>query len=86
MVINKGASGSAPATVTLANVTHGTASQVWQLTSANAITRLADVPVSGGARADGDAAGAERHAVRHPARHHADRPARGADRRPHRLP
>ena len=41
---------SAPTTVTLANSAHGAASEVWQLTSANAITRLADVPVSGGTR------------------------------------
>jgi hypothetical protein len=45
MVINK-ATASASTTVTLANVAHGAASQVYQLTSANAITRLADVPVS----------------------------------------
>ena len=29
--------------MTLANAAHGAASEVWQLTSANAITRLADV-------------------------------------------
>ncbi len=46
MVVNKGAA-SAPTTVTLANATHGAASEVWQLTAANAITRLADVPVTG---------------------------------------
>ncbi len=45
MVVNKGAA-SAPTTVTLANAAHGAASEVWQLTSANAISRLADVPVS----------------------------------------
>ncbi len=37
------------------------------------------------ARPDGDAAGAERHAVRDPARHRARRPAGGAHRRPHRA-
>jgi hypothetical protein len=47
MVINKALSGSASATITLANVSHGAAAQAWQLTSANAITRLADVAVSG---------------------------------------
>jgi O-glycosyl hydrolase len=46
MVVNKGAA-SAPTTVTLANAAHGAASEVWQLTAANAIARLADVPVSG---------------------------------------
>jgi hypothetical protein len=45
MVVNKGAA-SAPTTVTLANAAHGAASEVWQLTAANAITRLADVPVT----------------------------------------
>ena len=47
MVINKALSGSAAATITLANVSHGATSQAWQLTAANAITRLADVAVSG---------------------------------------
>jgi hypothetical protein len=28
-------------------VSHGAAAEAWQLTAANAITRLADVPVSG---------------------------------------
>jgi hypothetical protein len=45
MVVNKGAA-TASTTVTLANAAHGAASEVWQLTSANAITRLADAPVS----------------------------------------
>ena len=36
-----------PVTVTLANVTHRGTAQAWQLTSANAITRLADVTMSG---------------------------------------
>ena len=42
MVVNKSTT-SAPTTVTLANVAHGDAGEVWQLTAANAITRLADV-------------------------------------------
>ena len=48
MIINKALSGSTPVTVSLANFIAGAAAQAWQLTSANAITRLADVPVSGG--------------------------------------
>ena len=46
MVINKVA-GSTPVTLSLANFTAGGAAQVWQLTSANAINRLADVAVTG---------------------------------------
>ena len=46
MVINKIA-GSTPVTLSLANFTAGAAAQVWQLTSANAINRLADVAVTG---------------------------------------
>ncbi len=46
MVVNK-STASAPTTVTLANAPHGGTGEVWQLTSANAITRLADVAVSG---------------------------------------
>ena len=45
VVVNKGAA-AASTTVTLANAAHGAASEMWQLTSANAITRLADAPVS----------------------------------------
>ena len=45
MVINKIA-GSTPVTLSLANFTAGAAAQVWQLTSANAINRLADVAVT----------------------------------------
>jgi len=48
-VINKGASASAPVTLALANFAPGAAAQAWQLASASAITRLADVPVAGGA-------------------------------------
>jgi hypothetical protein len=45
MVINKGTAATA-ATVALANVTPGAAAEAWQLTSSNAIARLADLPVS----------------------------------------
>jgi len=48
MVINKVLSGSTPATVNLANFPAGPAAHVWQLTAANVITPLADVPVAGG--------------------------------------
>lgn len=47
MVINKQLSTSAPIAVSLASFTPGTHAQAWQLTSANAITRLSDVAVSG---------------------------------------
>jgi PKD repeat protein len=47
MVIAKVLSGSTPVTINLSNFAAGTAAQVWQLTSANAINRLADVAVSG---------------------------------------
>ena len=47
MVIAKSLSGSTPATITLANFVHGGTAQAWQLTAANAITRLPDVGVSG---------------------------------------
>ena len=46
MVISKGLSGSTPVTVTLTNFAPATSAQVWQLTSANTISRLADVPVT----------------------------------------
>jgi hypothetical protein len=46
MAVNK-STASAPITVTLANAVHGATGEVWQLTSANAITRLADIAVSG---------------------------------------
>ena len=48
-VINKSASASAPVTLSLANFTPGPTAQAWQITSANAITQLAAVPVAGGA-------------------------------------
>jgi hypothetical protein len=47
IVISKNPAGSTPATINLANFTHGGSSQVWQLTAANAITRLPDIAVSG---------------------------------------
>ena len=40
MVISKSPTGSTPATINLANFSHGGSSQVWQLTAANTITRL----------------------------------------------
>jgi O-glycosyl hydrolase len=47
MVIAKSLSGSTPTTITLANAVQGGTAQAWQLTAANAITRLPDVGVSG---------------------------------------
>lgn len=47
LVISKYLSSTTPATINLANVAHRGTAQVWQLTSANAITRLADLSVSG---------------------------------------
>ena len=47
MAISKVLSGSTPVTVSLANAVPGAAAQVWQLTSANTIARLTDVPLSG---------------------------------------
>jgi hypothetical protein len=46
MVIHKRLSGSAPVTLSLAGFAVGGKAQVWQLTSANAITRLADLTLS----------------------------------------
>jgi hypothetical protein len=46
MVINKVAGTTQNATIGLANLTASGPAQVWQLTSANAITRLTDVPVT----------------------------------------
>ena len=48
MVINKYLSGSTPATINLSNFTAQGTAQVWQLTSTNTITRLADKTLSGG--------------------------------------
>jgi PKD repeat protein len=47
MVISKVLSGSTPFTVNLANFSAASPAQAWQLTASNAITRLADVTVSG---------------------------------------
>jgi hypothetical protein len=49
MVISKYLSGTTPASVQLANFNAGGTAQVYQLTSANTITRLADATVSSGA-------------------------------------
>jgi PKD repeat protein len=47
MVISKLLSGSTPVTVSLANFSGNGVAQAWQLTSANAITRLSDVGYTG---------------------------------------
>ena len=47
MVVSKYLSATTPATINLANVTHRGTAQAWQLTSANAITRLTDLTLSG---------------------------------------
>ena len=47
MVIGKYLSGNTPAIINLANFAHNGVAQVWQLTAANAINRLADVGISG---------------------------------------
>jgi hypothetical protein len=47
MVINKSLSNSTLANVNLANFSSGGSTQVWQLTSANAITRLSDISFGG---------------------------------------
>jgi len=47
MVISKVLSGSTPVTVNLANFAAAGSAQAWQLTSANAITHLSDVALSG---------------------------------------
>ncbi|MBV9851111.1 MAG: cellulase [Armatimonadetes bacterium] len=48
MVINKAPDAAAPVALALSHFTPGATAQAWQLTSANAITRLPDVPVTGG--------------------------------------
>ena len=48
IVVNKVLTGSTPITVNLAHFTSGATAQAWQLTSANAITHLADVALNGG--------------------------------------
>src|SRR5207249_5717388 len=47
MVVNKYLSGNTPVTLNLANFTAGTSTQLYQLTSSNAINRLQDLTVSG---------------------------------------
>jgi hypothetical protein len=47
MVISKYLSGNTPATFNLANFAHSGTAQVWQLTAANIINRLADIGLSG---------------------------------------
>jgi PKD repeat protein len=47
MVISKVLSGSTPVTVNVANFSPASAAQVWQLTSSNAISNLADVALAG---------------------------------------
>ena len=74
-------SGSTPATINLANFTHGGTAQVWQLTSANTITRLADVTRQR-QQLRRDAAGAEHHALRGPRQRDRDTAA-AADERAH---
>jgi PKD repeat protein len=49
MVVNKVLTGPTPVTLSLAGFAAGAAAQAWQLTSANAIARLADVAVAGSA-------------------------------------
>lgn len=51
MVISKVLSGNTPVTVSLANFSGNGTAQAWQLTSANTITRLADLGYSGGSLA-----------------------------------
>ena len=48
MVINKVLTGTTPATVSVSNFASGTTAQVYQLTSANTITRLGDATVTNG--------------------------------------
>jgi hypothetical protein len=49
MAVNKVLTGNTPVTFSLAGFTPGGAAEAWQLTAANVIQRLADVPVTGGA-------------------------------------
>jgi len=47
VIVSKVLTGSTPVTVNLANFSPAASAQVWQLTAANTITRLVDVPLSG---------------------------------------
>jgi PKD repeat protein len=49
IVVGKYLAGSTPATLNLSQFTAGTAAHVWQLTAANTIQHLPDVPISNGA-------------------------------------
>jgi len=49
MVVAKYLSGNTPVSIKLANFASGTSAQVWQLTSANTIAHLANLPVSASA-------------------------------------
>jgi len=48
MVINKDILNATPVVATITNFANSGTAQVWQLTSANTITRLADLPYSNG--------------------------------------
>jgi hypothetical protein len=48
MVVNKTLTGSTSATINVVNFAHRGTAQPWQLTSANAISRLTDIAVGGG--------------------------------------
>jgi hypothetical protein len=48
MAVSKVLSGTTPVTFQMANFVSAGTAQAWQLTSAGSITRLADIPVSGG--------------------------------------
>jgi hypothetical protein len=48
MVVGKQLSGNTPATMQISNFTNSGVAQVWQLTAANSINRLADIPFNGG--------------------------------------
>ena len=47
MVINKQLTGTTSAAINIANFPSRATAEAWQLTSANAIVRLADVPLAG---------------------------------------
>jgi hypothetical protein len=47
MIVSKYLSGNTPVTINLANFAASGAAQMWQLTAANTISRVTDVPVSG---------------------------------------
>src|SRR5262249_26548465 len=49
MIVCKSLTGTTPLTLSLSGFSSRPAAEAWQLTSSNAITRLADVPVAGNA-------------------------------------